>query len=654
MSLIDWIIVFSINAAVIGFAYWSKRYNRSVADFLAANRCGGRYILAVAEAMAFFGAISFVADFEKNYVAAFAQKYWEWLTAPFGILVTISGWVIYRFRQTKALTLGQFLEMRYGRKFRIFAGSLAFLSGVINFGIFPGMGARFFIYYCGLPQSFEVFGFEISTFIFLMLFLLSIATAITIWGGQISVMVTDFVQGLLMLSVILMVVMFFLKDYSLDVVFSTLQQREPGRYLIDPFDTGKQSFNVWYALVLLVGTFYNYMGWQSSQGYNTSAKSPHEAKMSKIIGWFRGVPYFISVLIIAVCAYTAMHNPSYSSVADAVNSELSNIDSAKLQGQMVVPVFLGKTLPIGLLGLFFAVIVSAFISTHDTFLHSWGSILVQDVLIPIRNKPLDPKQHIRWLRFSIIGVAVFIFLWSVFLRFEDHILMYWMVTGAIFLGGSGSVIIGGLYWKRGTTAGAFSAMAIGSVLATSGLIVRMVNPEFPIGSQMIFTISMAASVASYIVISLLGKKTFNLDKMLHRGAYSENVEKESKPLTFWKSIKERLGITKEFTRTDLFVYSIVLGQSVLWFIIGWVIFILYTMGDKWGFELTDDHWFGIWKFEIYLFLAVSFFVLFWFAIGGFKDMKYLFKSLSNIKRDVNDDGWVNADESNEEQEVSNT
>lgn len=36
----------------------------------------------------------------------------------------------------------------------------------------------------------------------------------------------------------------------------------------------------------------------------------------------------------------------------------------------------------------------------------------------------------------------------------DFIFFFMNITAAIYMGGSGSVIIGGLYWNRATTAGA--------------------------------------------------------------------------------------------------------------------------------------------------------------------------------------------------------
>ena len=45
MHLVDWIILAAVVTGVSVVAYSTKRYTRSVADFLAANRCAGKYLL---------------------------------------------------------------------------------------------------------------------------------------------------------------------------------------------------------------------------------------------------------------------------------------------------------------------------------------------------------------------------------------------------------------------------------------------------------------------------------------------------------------------------------------------------------------------------------------------------------------------------------
>ena len=152
---VDLGIIGIVLAIVIGFAIYSQRFTRSVADFLSANRCAGRYLLTVASGSAGMGAISIVATWEKFYQAGFTALFWGQMLAPIGLLMALSGWIIYRYRETRAMTLAQFLEMRYSRRFRVFTGVLCWVSGVLNYGIFPAVTARFFIYFLGLPVEYS-------------------------------------------------------------------------------------------------------------------------------------------------------------------------------------------------------------------------------------------------------------------------------------------------------------------------------------------------------------------------------------------------------------------------------------------------------------------------------------------------------------------
>ena len=162
LTLIDWGIVVLAIAGMIAGVQFSKSYMQSVADFLSAGRTAGRYLISVASGVAGLGAITVIANFEMNYLAGFAMTWWGFTTNIVVLIIAVSGFVVYRFRQTRALTMAQFFEMRYSRRFRVFTGIIAYLSGLINFGIFPAVGARFFIYYCGLPPTVSLAGLELS------------------------------------------------------------------------------------------------------------------------------------------------------------------------------------------------------------------------------------------------------------------------------------------------------------------------------------------------------------------------------------------------------------------------------------------------------------------------------------------------------------
>jgi len=71
MHWIDWIIVVIILVSITYVAVATKQYSKSVADFLVANRCAGRYLLCVAGGISGLGAISIIALFEMYYSAGY-------------------------------------------------------------------------------------------------------------------------------------------------------------------------------------------------------------------------------------------------------------------------------------------------------------------------------------------------------------------------------------------------------------------------------------------------------------------------------------------------------------------------------------------------------------------------------------------------------
>ena len=143
LSSLDWSIVFIVAIVFIVIAWKTKKYAKSTADFLVANRVASRYVLTIAEGMVGLSAIGYIGAWQVTYNVGFGKEWWSQLSLPLILLLPLFGWVIYRFRETRALTMAQFFGMRYGKNFRIFAGIMCFTSGVLNYGIFPAVAAHF-------------------------------------------------------------------------------------------------------------------------------------------------------------------------------------------------------------------------------------------------------------------------------------------------------------------------------------------------------------------------------------------------------------------------------------------------------------------------------------------------------------------------------
>ena len=122
LTLTDWIVIIVILGFLIYQALLARRHMKSVADFLTGGRCARRYLLSIADGAAAMGAITILALFELYYEGGFTPIWWNILSTVVYLAITLSGWVIYRFRQTRAMTMAQFFGIRYGNSFRIFAG----------------------------------------------------------------------------------------------------------------------------------------------------------------------------------------------------------------------------------------------------------------------------------------------------------------------------------------------------------------------------------------------------------------------------------------------------------------------------------------------------------------------------------------------------
>jgi SSS family solute:Na+ symporter len=616
----DWFFVLFLFGLIIAAAMISKRYTRTIAGFLAADRCAGRYIVSISEGIAALGAISIIATFQIHYAAGIAPVWWSFMMHPILALIPLTGWVVYRFRQTRAMTMAQFFEMRYSRKLRIFAGILAFCAGIVNFGIFPAVAADFFVYFCGFPELIKIGSFTIPSFVLVMIVLLSFALTCTFWGGQITILLADFMQGIFVNIVFIVIAIIIFKVISWSDMTSAMAMAPPNASMVNPFHTSKvKDFNIWFYLIGAFGAFYTYMSWQGTQGFNCCAISPHEAKMGRIWGTWRAAIQTVIWFVLPICAFTLMHHPKYLSEAENVTKILNTVHNHEIRSQLVTPLAMIQFLPKGLIGCFCAVILAAFFSSSSTALHSWGSIFIQDIVVPLRKKPLTEKQQLKILRLSIVCVAVFIFCFSLFFEQNQNITLHLAVTMAVYTGGSGAVIIGGLYWKRGTTAAAWGAMIVGAVFAVTGIVIKYINPDFFINGQVMWFIAMVISILVYTAISLFGKQTnFNMNPLFHNER-CENVAKEYAGL---RGVFYKLGLTSEFSTGDKILFFATYSWWMMWFIV----FLAVTY-YHFNYGTNDEFWFKFWFIYLMIYIATGIIGTVLMFIGGMFDIRKMFKLL---------------------------
>ena len=176
MSIIDWLIVILPVALVLYMGWKAGQYVRGVSDYLVAGRICGRYVLSVADVANGLAVITLVSYTELHYKTGFAMSFWNNIILPMSMMFALVGYCTYRFRETRAMSLGQFLEMRYCKALRIFASGLRTTSEMLANMICPAIAARFFIYMLGLPHRLDIFGVQVPTFGLVIVFVLTMKT----------------------------------------------------------------------------------------------------------------------------------------------------------------------------------------------------------------------------------------------------------------------------------------------------------------------------------------------------------------------------------------------------------------------------------------------------------------------------------------------
>ena len=144
-----------------------------------------------------------------------------------------------------------------------------------------------------------------------------------------------------------------------------------------------------------------------------------------------------------------------------------------------MPLLLGQLLPSGLLGLLVAGLMAAFMSTHDSYLLGWASIITRDVIAPIRRQPLSDREQIFTTRIVIVGIGAALIIIGLWMPKQESIWSFMALTGTIYISGALPALLGGLYWSGASRWGARAAMLSG-FLALTALIpntkIMAINP----------------------------------------------------------------------------------------------------------------------------------------------------------------------------------
>ena len=487
---IDWIVtgVFLIALTMGGLA--CRHFIKGVADWTVAGRHLRKFLglsTGTAEGM---GLITIAASAEIGFTSGFANvgvSVIILLTVP--LVYGCTGFVINRYRRARVVTVPEYAERRYSKGVRVITAFVLAFSGVLNLAIFPIMASQFLTYFLDVPARISCFGIDLPFVPLLMAVLIALALLFAYTGGMVSVILTDYVQSIIIALMVFLTTVLVIKDIGFAGIHETINANF-GEKGYNPLtsDVFGPLFLLWLVLQQILG----FPAFAPTMQKLASTDSEKTARHMTILAWVFGQGRYLMLLLWGIGALAVLGPEAPQGLEESMY--------AKVAGA----IYIGRLLPPVILGITLAGMLAAFISTVDSYFLTWSTVIVNDIICPLRTKPISPRAHMWLLRMLVGLIAIALYVFGVLYRPEENLLSYLMLTGTMMLG-AGIILIGGLYWRRASTMGAYAAVIFCGIIPVIDLLLRRVNvgdmPRFR--PQEFGLLAILLAIVFFVAFSLL-------------------------------------------------------------------------------------------------------------------------------------------------------
>jgi len=453
---IDWVIVVVYLLLSVGVAFFVKRYAGNMTNFVSAGRAVGTWLGIATLTGTEMGLITVMYSAQKGFTSGFAAFHIGVIAGIVAFLIGVTGFIVVRLRAHEVLTIPEYYEKRFGRRTRILGGIMLAFGGLLNMGLFLKVGAMFIVGITGMvPDSVAV-----NT---VMVVLLVLVLVYTVIGGMISVVITDYIQFVILSVGLLVAGWLAIESVEWDNLFETVRTYK-GEAGFNPV-AADSSFGFEYVAWMFFLGIVNCALWPTAVARALAMESTTALKRQYT---WSSISFAIRMIIpnlLGVCAFVFVmtKSPDLQAVFFPEEADVKAVDNL-----YAMPIFLGRILPAGLIGLITAAMIAAFMSTHDGYLLCWSTVITQDIIAPLFKERLDNPTRIKITRVLIVLIGLYILYWGLIYTGEEDIWDYMAVTGAIYFTGAFSLLFGGLYWHRASSTGAVLALLVG-ITAVLGL-----------------------------------------------------------------------------------------------------------------------------------------------------------------------------------------
>ena len=470
-------IILAYLLVLTGMNFIRARKIKSQEDYQVAGRSLKWQVMVFTLICTWIGSGTFISGAEFSAKAGMSAI---WLSAGAWVGIILIYFLAGKIHNFGQFTIGDILEVRYGPAARLF-GAVALILSFISIVSYQFVAGGFILNVATDGKISEQVGTLIAA-VFVILF-----TAI---GGMVAIAYTDLPNGIIIVLACLVAVPFVY--FAAGGLHAAQQALPPGYFSVVNNQFGAHPFLK--AFGYFLSTLFLLLGVQSMYQKFFSAKSAKDARKS-VIWWTLGTIFVETiVVIIAVFAYSKLHNQIDLSIPKAGGKVVL------MAARSLVPAPVGVLL----LGAACAVVIS----TGMNYLLSQSTTIMRDIYQRFFKKDTDTKNLVAIQKVLVVVIGVLAFLMATQLKsvLETSLFAYTIYGTAVT-----PALIAALIWKRATKAGGLASIISGTVVCVFFFIMTKVLPASqvpagdPWGIPLIYP-ALIASVGSLIVVSLLTPK----------------------------------------------------------------------------------------------------------------------------------------------------
>lgn len=470
-STLDLVTFVGFLLFVVGVSVYASRKEDSEEDYFLAGRKLTWWLIGFSLIASNISSEHFIGMSGKGYSLGLAIASYEWMAAVTLIIVAI--FFLPKFLRTGIYTIPEFLEYRYNSKARL-------LMAVYMMAFYVVVTLAT-VLYSGALAIHAIFDVNL---VFAIWMIGLVAGAYTIYGGLKAVVWSDLIQGAtLLLGGLVVVVLAMDKVGGWDNFVANSGDK---LHTVLPWDHPEMPW-----VAVFVGGLWlpNIFYWGLNQFITQrtlGAKSIEEGQKGILFGATMKLLIPVIVVFPGIIAFELY--------ADKID-----------KADMAYPYLLKEVLPAGLLGIMFAALFGAVMSTLDSMLNSAATIFTMDIYKPYFNKTADSKKLIRVGRITTLVLVIIGCLWAPVVGSFDSLYDYIQKFWGLIQGGIVAAFIFGLAWKKVPPAAAIGAMLLNVPVYGACLIYDEFLPE---GSKIAFLHYMAITfvvLTLYVVVVTLWK-----------------------------------------------------------------------------------------------------------------------------------------------------